>query len=119
MFNCLSARFGGTLLLSARSALTLTDADTGTRSREKAQPKPKRILLVNEQRSFQVMMKAMLINLGINRITYVNSAEEARRRCQKETFDIYLLDYELGGGENGRQLLESLRDQNLIPPRAW
>lgn len=85
---------------------------------KKAQPKPKRILLVNEQRSFQVMMKAMLINLGINRITYVNSAEEARRRCQKETFDIYLLDYELGGGENGRQLLESLRDQHLIPPQS-
>ena len=41
---------------------------------KKVQPKPKRILLVNEQRSFQVMMKAMLINLGINRITYVNSA---------------------------------------------
>ena len=85
---------------------------------KKVQPKPKRILLVNEQRSFQVMMKAMLINLGINRITYVNSAEEARRRCQKETFDIYLLDYELGGGENGRQLLESLRDQHLIPPQS-
>ncbi len=64
-------------------------------------------------------MKAMLINIGISRITYANSAEEARRRCQKETFDIYLLDYELGVGENGRQLLESLRDQKLIPPRAW
>ncbi|MFQ2227189.1 response regulator [Aeromonas hydrophila] len=85
---------------------------------KKAPPKPKRILLVNEQRSFQVMMKAMLINIGINRITYVNSAEEARRRCQKETFDIYLLDYELGVGENGRQLLESLRDQKLIPPQS-
>ncbi|GKQ64311.1 response regulator [Aeromonas caviae] len=85
---------------------------------KKAPPKPKRILLVNEQRSFQVMMKAMLINIGISRITYANSAEEARRRCQKETFDIYLLDYELGVGENGRQLLESLRDQKLIPPQS-
>ncbi|WP_421142551.1 response regulator, partial [Aeromonas dhakensis] len=85
---------------------------------KKAPPKPKRILLVNEQRSFQVMMKAMLINIGISRITYVNSAEEARRRCQKESFDIYLIDYELGVGENGRQLLESLRDQKLIPPQS-
>lgn len=85
---------------------------------KKPQPKPKRILLVNEQRSFQMMMKAMLINIGINRITYTNSADEARRRCQKESFDIYLLDYELGAGENGRQLLESLRDQQLIPPQS-
>lgn len=85
---------------------------------KKAQPKPRRILLVNEQRSFQMMMKAMLINIGISRITYINSADEARRRCQKESFDIYLLDYELGAGENGRQLLESLRDQQLIPPQS-
>jgi len=85
---------------------------------KKAQPKPRHILLVNEQRSFQMMMKAMLINIGINRITYTNSADEARRRCQKESFDIYLLDYELGAGENGRQLLESLRDQQLIPPQS-
>lgn len=47
---------------------------------KKPQPKPKRILLVNEQRSFQMMMKAMLINIGINRITYTNSADEARDR---------------------------------------
>ena len=85
---------------------------------KKPQPKPKRILLVNEQRSFQMMMKAMQINIGINRNTYTNSADEARRRCQKESFDIYLLDYELGAGENGRQLLESLRDQQLIPPQS-
>ena len=118
MFNCLSARFGGTLLLSARSALTRQMQTPESEPEKKAPPKPKRILLVNEQRSFQVMMKAMLINIGISRITYANSAEEARRRCQKETFDIYLLDYELGVGENGRQLLESLRDQKLIPPQS-
>lgn len=74
--------------------------------------------MVNEQRSFQVMMKAMLINLGISNITYSNTAEDARRRCQKGSFDIYLIDYDLGVGENGRQLLESLRDQSLIPPQS-
>ncbi|PJG59290.1 tetratricopeptide repeat-containing response regulator [Aeromonas cavernicola] len=80
--------------------------------------KPKRVLMVNEQRSFQVMMKAILINLGISNITSANNAEEARRRCQKGTFDIYLIDYDLGVGENGRQLLESLKNQNLIPPQS-
>ncbi|WP_429082768.1 response regulator [Aeromonas bivalvium] len=78
--------------------------------------KPLRLLLVDDQRAFQVMMKAMLQNIGINRISFANSAEEARRRCQKESFDVYLFDYDLGGGENGRQLLESLRDKGLIPP---
>ena len=85
---------------------------------KKTAPKPQRILMVNEQRTFQVMMKAMLINIGISDITFCNNAEEARRRCQKGSYDIYLIDYDLGVGENGRQLLESLRDQNLIPPKS-
>ena len=55
--------------------------------------------MVNEQRSFQVMMKAMLINLGISNITYSNTAEDARRRCQKGSFDIYLIDYDLGSAK--------------------
>lgn len=74
----------------------------------------KRILLVDDQRSFQVMLKAMLQNIGISRINIVSSAEEARRRCQKDDYDIYLIDYNLGSGENGRQLLEYLRQQKLI-----
>ncbi len=82
---------------------------------KKSPAKPQRILMVNEQRSFQVMMKAMLINLGISNITYSNTAEDARRRCQKGSFDIYLIDYDLGVGENGRQLLESLRDKDSDP----
>ena len=77
-----------------------------------------RVLLVDDQRSFQVMMKAMLLNLGFNKVTILGSAEETRRRCQKELFDIYLIDYNLGLGENGRQLLEALRDQHKLPPEA-
>jgi CheY-like chemotaxis protein/Flp pilus assembly protein TadD len=76
----------------------------------------KKILLVDDQRSFQVLMKAMLNNVGFNKVTILGSAEEARRRCQKDQFDIYLLDYNLGMGENGRQLLEYLREQHLLPP---
>jgi len=63
-------------------------------------------------------MKAMLINIGFNKVTILGSAEEARRRCPKEQFDIYLFDYNLGMGENGRQLLEYLREQHLLPPES-
>ena len=51
-----------------------------TEPEKKSPAKPQRILMVNEQRSFQVMMKAMLINIGISNITFSNSAEDARRR---------------------------------------
>ena len=65
MCNCLPADFGGTLLPPARSALMPDRCRHRTPYPRKTQPKPKRILLVNEQRSFQMMMKAMLINIGI------------------------------------------------------
>ena len=94
------------------------DLSAGDAPPKPAPVKPLRLLLVDDQRAFQVMMKAMLQNIGINRINFANSAEEARRRCLKESFDIYLFDYDLGGGENGRQLLESLRDKGLIPPQS-
>ncbi|MCD8547211.1 MAG: response regulator [Aeromonadaceae bacterium] len=80
--------------------------------------KNQRLLLIDDQRSFQVMMKAMLQNIGLNKVTILATAEEARRRCSKESFDIYLIDYNLGSGENGRQLLEYLREAKLLPAQA-
>ena len=85
---------------------------------EETQPKSRHILLVNEQRSFQMMMKAMLINIGINRITYTNSRRRGARRCQKESFDIYLLDYELGSGKTAASCWRACGTRSSSP-RAW
>lgn len=74
-----------------------------------------KMILVDDQSSFQVIMKSMLFNMGITGIKFAEAPEEARRICQKEVFDVYLIDYNLGVRENGRQLLESLRAQKLIP----
>jgi DNA-binding NarL/FixJ family response regulator len=63
-----------------------------------------------------MMMKAMLINIGINRITYTNSADEATPLPEREPTSI--CSTTSWAGENGRQLLESLRDQQLIPPQS-
>jgi CheY-like chemotaxis protein/Flp pilus assembly protein TadD len=75
----------------------------------------KRIVVIDDVRSFLVLIKTMLLNLGCSNITLLNSAEEGRRRCQKEQFDIYLIDYNLGHGENGRQLIDYLKQQQLLP----
>lgn len=75
----------------------------------------KRVVVIDDQRSFQVLIKAMLQNLGFSKITLLSSAEESRKRFQKEQFDIYLIDYNLGHGENGRQLMDFLKQQQLIP----
>jgi DNA-binding response OmpR family regulator len=75
----------------------------------------KRIVIIDDLRSFLVFVKTMLLNLGFSNITLLNSAEEARRRFQKEQFDIYLINYNLGHGENGRQLIDYLKQQQLLP----
>ncbi|WP_108651661.1 response regulator [Dongshaea marina] len=75
----------------------------------------KKLLLVDDQRAFQVMMKAMLQNIGLSDITLADNAEEALKICKNKKFDIFLVDYNLGTGRNGRQLLDELRQNDLIP----
>lgn len=75
----------------------------------------KRVVVIDDQRFFQVLIKAMLQNLGFSQITLLNTAEESRKLFQKEQFDIYLIDYNLGPKENGRQLMDYLKQQKLVP----
>ncbi|WP_158587192.1 response regulator [Motilimonas pumila] len=80
--------------------------------------KNKRILIVDDQRAFQVMLKAMLTNLGAKHIFFADTAETAVKQCRDNKFDLLLVDYNLGSGKNGRQLLEYLRNNDLVPKHA-
>ncbi len=75
----------------------------------------KKILIVDDQRAFQVMLKMMLGNLGAGTLYFADTAEEAVKLCRKIEFDLLLLDYNLGAGRNGRQVLEYLRHNQLVP----
>jgi CheY-like chemotaxis protein len=75
----------------------------------------KRILIVDDQRAFQVMLKAILLNFGARDVSYAQNAEEALKLCRHETFDLLLVDYNLGSGLNGRQLFETLKSNDLLP----
>ena len=77
-----------------------------------------KVLVVDDQRAFQITLKGMLTNLGITDCHFVESSEAAIRTCRSSSFDIVLADYNLGHGKNGRQLLESLRDQKLLSANA-
>ena len=78
----------------------------------------KRILIVDDQKSFHVMLKTMLTNQGAKNISFADSADSAARLAEHNEFDIYLIDYNLGSGKNGSQLLEYLRQKQLIPNRS-
>lgn len=80
--------------------------------------KNKRFLIVDDQRPFHVMLKTMLTNQGAKNITFADCAESAAKLAHRKEFDIYLIDYNLGSGKNGAQLLDYLRQNQLIPNNA-
>ncbi|WP_257797884.1 response regulator [Psychromonas sp. CD1] len=80
--------------------------------------KNKKILIVDDQQAFHVMLKTILTNQGAKNITCVNNAASAIRCAYLNVFDIYLVDYNLGAGQNGIQLLDYLRNNNLISLNA-
>jgi len=75
----------------------------------------KRILIVDDQRAFQIMLKTMLLNFGTREVSYAANAEEALKLCRHESFDLLLVDYNLGSGLNGRELFEALKSADLLP----
>lgn len=77
---------------------------------------PVRILIVDDQRPFQLMLKGILHSLGYRLIDFAHHGELALQRCQQQRYQIIFIDYNLGTGKNGRQLLEDLRQFNLLEP---
>lgn len=60
----------------------------------------------------------MLTNQGAKNINFADSTESAIKLAHRKEFDIYLIDYNLGSGKNGSQLLDYLRQNKLIPRSA-
>lgn len=78
----------------------------------------KKILIVDDQKAFHIMLKTMLANQGAKDITFADSAEQAVKLANRTKYDIYLFDYNLGSGKNGAQLLDYLRKNQLIEQHA-
>lgn len=76
----------------------------------------KKILIIDDQKTFQIMLKSMLLNLGALQVVTVSSGEAGLASHRQHRFDILLVDYNLGRGKNGRQVLEELRVKDLLRP---
>lgn len=74
-----------------------------------------RFLLVDDQRAFQITMKTVLVALGVKSILFVDHGDAAVRACRSAHFDFVLIDYNLGSGKNGRQVLEELKERRILP----
>lgn len=80
----------------------------------------KNILIVDDQKAFHVMLRTMLTNQGADakKIAFAENAEVAAKLAKRTDFDLFLIDYNLGSGKNGVQLIDYLRTKKLISNSA-
>lgn len=75
----------------------------------------KRVLIVDRYPAARDSLRVMLSSLGITSVTGAGNSVDALRQAKGGSFDIILSDYLLDDGRDGQQLLEELRQQQLIP----
>lgn len=75
-----------------------------------------RVLIVDDQRSFQLMFKGILYSMGATNVAFAPTGEQALAKCINMDYDVLFVDYHLGTGKNGKQLLEDLREKKLLKP---
>jgi CheY-like chemotaxis protein/Flp pilus assembly protein TadD len=75
----------------------------------------KRVLIIDRFPAARDSLRIMLSTLGITSVTGAGNSVEVLRLVRAETYDIILSDYVLDDGRDGQQLLEELRQQQLIP----
>ncbi|WP_246587831.1 response regulator [Alteromonas lipotrueiana] len=75
----------------------------------------KRVLIIEDQRPFLMLLKGLLNSMGCQEVTIKSSAEQALPECRKQKFDIVIADLHLGSErKNGFELAEELRVAQLI-----
>ena len=77
-----------------------------------------RVLIVDDQRAFQLMFKGILYSMGATNVAFSPTGEQALAKCTNVNYDILFVDYHLGIGKNGKQLLEDLREKKLLAPHS-
>ncbi|MES2662197.1 MAG: response regulator [Pseudomonadota bacterium] len=76
--------------------------------------KKKTFLVIDDYPEFQLNIKQMLADLKVERIDLASNGEETLQYCRSTKYDVILCDYNLGEGKDGQQILEELRENNLI-----
>lgn len=79
----------------------------------------KRILIVDDQKPFLVMLRGLVNALGGTSVVSVQNGESAIVACRKEKFDFIISDLHLGPEKkSGLQLLEEVRVRKLVKPET-
>ncbi|MBU3022943.1 response regulator [Aestuariibacter sp. A3R04] len=79
----------------------------------------KRVLIVEDQRPFLLLLRGLLHGMGATEVVTKPSAEQALSLCRKRKFDIIICDLHLGvDKKNGFELIDTLRTQKYLKPDA-
>jgi DNA-binding response OmpR family regulator len=72
-------------------------------------------LVIDDQASQQAALRGHLNLIGIGRVDGASGPDAALRQIAKNTYQLVLCDYNLENRTDGQQLLEHLRENNLLP----
>lgn len=72
------------------------------------------VLILDDYSEFRLSLKQMVESFGVNHIDVCTNAEDALACYSEHYHDILLVDYNLGDGLNGLQLLAELNHRNLL-----
>lgn len=76
--------------------------------------KQKTALVIDDYPDMRGSIRRMLDNFGVVHVSTAIDGEDAIEKCEEQSFDIILADYNLGDAKNGQQVLEELRFKNLL-----
>lgn len=72
-------------------------------------------LIIDPNAGMRTSVQSMLTMVGLSKISGVATSNQAIKQVAAKPYDLILCEYELGGGQDGQQLLEDLRHHRLIP----
>lgn len=73
-----------------------------------------RILIVDRAPFIRDALRRSLLALGAQTVDTAPNASRAISLCRQAHYDLLLIDYDLGDGKNGQQLLEELRELRIL-----
>lgn len=76
--------------------------------------KVERALIIEDQSSASLLLKSLLNKLEIHDVDVANNEKEALSLCHSKGYDLLIIDYHLNDQVTGSELLDELRQNNLI-----
>lgn len=72
------------------------------------------VLIIDDFQGMRTMLRNLVKEMGIARIDTAANGKDAIAQLRLNSYDIVICDYNLGGGQNGQQILEEARLGNHI-----